>query len=149
VLVPEGTRLRRDVVWVAPAQRVDLLLETKNDGLRSYGEGIWLFHDHQETAITNDGIGPGGGISAIVYESFLDEDGWPRLQGVDWSPYFSKAYYEGEVPVWQAYDPLNHFGDTARANSGLLRSILLAVDLGLLSTMLVILFRQWGRSQRA
>ena len=149
VLVPEGMRLRRDVVWVAPAQRVDLLLETKNDGLRSYGEGIWLFHDHQETAITNDGIGPGGGISAIVYESFLDEDGWPRLQGVDWSPYFSKAYYEGEVPVWQAYDPLNHFGDTARANSGLLRSILLAVDLGLLSTMLVILFRQWGRSQRA
>ncbi len=148
VLVPEGVRLRRDVVWVAPAQRVDLLLETMNDGLRSYGEGIWLFHDHQETAVTNDGIGPGGGISAIVYESFLDEEGWPRLQGVDWSPYFSREYYDGKVPVWQAYDPFNHFGDLAKSNSGLLRAVAVGIDLGLLLTFLIILFRRWGRQHQ-
>lgn len=145
VLVPENARLRRDVVWVAPAQRVDLLLETKNDGLRSYGEGIWLFHDHQETAVTNDGIGPGGGVSAIVYESFLDEEGWPRLQGVDWSPYFSREYYDGKVPVWQAYDPFNQFGDLVKTNGGLLRAIFAAIDLGLLLTCMIILFRRWGR----
>ena len=148
VLVPESARLRRDVVWVAPAQRVDLLLETKNDGLRSYGEGIWLFHDHQETAVTNDGIGPGGGVSAIVYESFLDEEGWPKLQGVDWSPYFSQEYYDGKVPVWQAYDPLNHFGDLAKSNIGLLRAIFAAIDLGLLVTFLMVLVRRWVRPQQ-
>ena len=52
-----------------------------------------------------DGIGPGGNISAIVYESYLGGDGWPRTAGVSWDPYFSAAYYRKEVPVWERYAP--------------------------------------------
>ena len=100
VEVSPAVRITRDVVWVASAQRVDLDLETTNDGLHSYGAGIWLFHDHQEKGVTTDGINPGGNISAIVYEEYLQENGWPMTQGVDYAPYFTEDYYRKEVPVW-------------------------------------------------
>ncbi len=102
---PRGQQITRDVVWVAPAQRADLRLETVDDGLHSYGEGIWLLHDHHPRGVTTDGINPGGNVSAIVYESFLGEEGRPKGQGVDWAPYFSAAYYEKRVPVWGDLDP--------------------------------------------
>jgi hypothetical protein len=98
-------RERRDVVWLAPAQRLDLSLSTSNDGQGAYGPGIWLFHDHGNRAITTDGIGPGGHISAIVYEEFLGQDGWPLTSGVSLAPYFTEAYYRKERPVWAAYAP--------------------------------------------
>jgi hypothetical protein len=101
---PEA-QVTRDVVWIATAQRLDLALSTVNDGLGSFGEGIWLFHDHGSKAVTTDGIGPGGHISAIVYENFLAGNGWPETAGVSWDPYFSEAYYRKELPVWERYAP--------------------------------------------
>ena len=98
-------RERRDVVALAPAQRLDLALSTSNDGQGAYGPGIWLFHDHGNRAITTDGIGPGGHISAIVYESFLGENGWPKTSGVSLAPYFTEAYYRKERPIWSSYAP--------------------------------------------
>ena len=59
-----------------------------------------MFHDHQEKGVTTDGINPGGNISAIVYEEYLQENGWPMTQGVDYAPYFTEDYYRKEVPVW-------------------------------------------------
>lgn len=109
IAVEPAARITRDVVWIASAQRVDLVLETTDDGLHSYGSGVWLLHDHQGRGVTTDGIGPGGNLSAIVYESFLGENGWPSTFGVDWSPYFTETYYKKELPVWQAYDPLGMF----------------------------------------
>ena len=55
--------------------------------------------------ITNDGIGPGGNLSAIVYAQYLDENGWPNTRGVAWDNYFTAEYYRKEVPVWEAYAP--------------------------------------------
>lgn len=136
-----AAQLRRDVVWIAPAQRVDLLLETENDGLRSYGEGVWLLHDHREMAVTTDGMGPGGDVSAIVYESFLGEDGWPKVQGVDWAPLFTPEYYRREVPVWAAYDPLGILGDVPPEQAVRIKTVLFALDVGLLLAVLVLLFR--------
>ncbi len=102
---PRGAAITRDVVWLAPAQRADLRLETTNDGLHSYGEGIWLLHDHHARGVTTDGINPGGNLSAIVYRSWLDESGRPRGQGMDWAPFFSEDYYKKRIPVWGALDP--------------------------------------------
>lgn len=98
-------RERRDVVWISPAQRLDLALSTVDDGHGAYGPGIWLFHDHGKKAVTTDGIGPGGHISAIVYEEYLDEHGWPRTSGVSLEPYFTSEYYRKTRPVWHAYAP--------------------------------------------
>jgi hypothetical protein len=142
VLVPPATQLIRDVVWVAPMQRADLLLETVDDGLHSYGQGVWLMHDHHAPAVTNNGIGPGGGISAIVYESYLADGGLPKLQGLDWSPYFSPAFYAGRVPIWQTYDPLGALGDVAPEIWPTLRSILFGLDIGLLLAVLFALMRK-------
>jgi hypothetical protein len=91
---PEPARITRDVLWIAPAQRLDLELSTKDDGLHSYGEGVWLLHDHKEKAVTTNGFGPGGNISAIVYERYLQDNGWPVTFGLDWSNYLSPGYYE-------------------------------------------------------
>mgnify|MGYP000250560086 CR=1 FL=1 len=102
--VPTAPEIR-DVVWLATAQRLDLALSGRNDGRSSYGAGIWPFHDHGNSGVTNDGIGPGGNISAIVYPEYLRENGWPRLQGVSWDPYFTAAYYRRELPVWAHYAP--------------------------------------------
>ena len=109
------------MIWIASAQRVDLELQTTNDGLHSYGSGVWLLHDHQPKGVTTDGIGPGGNVAAIVYEEFLGEDGWPTTYGADWSPYFTEAYYQKQIPVWRAYDPLGLFGDPGSDGWMLLR----------------------------
>jgi hypothetical protein len=134
----------RDVVTIDTAQRLDLLLDTSDDGLHSYGAGIWLFHDHGYRAVTTDGIGPGGHISAIVYESFLGANGWPRTQGVGWTPYFTEAYYRKELPVWQAYAP-DLFGDPGADWGYLLRLIVLASCIAASAALLVSLLKRSRR----
>lgn len=91
---PEPARITRDVVWVASAQRVDLELSTENDGLHSYGEGVWLMHDHQEKGVTTNGFGPGGNVSAIVYERYLQDNGWPMTFGMGWKNFLTPGFYD-------------------------------------------------------
>ena len=104
-------QITRDVYDLAPAQRNDLKITTIDDGLHSYGEGIWIFHDHREKGITTDGMNPGGNVSALVYKSYLNEMGMPKVQGVDISPMFTKAFFERKVPVWQDADDWNSLGE--------------------------------------
>jgi hypothetical protein len=138
--IPEVARSPQDVVWLATAMRVDLDLSFVNDGVGSYGPGIWLFHDHQNQGVTTDGIGPGGNVSAIVAPQYLDETGWPRTQGVSWAPYFTKAYYRKEVPVWQSYMP-GVLSDPDRDWWLLGRLTILCLSLGVLTA----LFTGWLR----
>ena len=105
VAAEPAAQVTRDVVSISTAQRLDLSLETTNVGFHSYGSGGWPFHDHRGRGVTNDGIGPGGHISAIVYEDYLQDDGWPSTLGVSWDPYFTASYYRKERPVWEAYAP--------------------------------------------
>jgi FtsP/CotA-like multicopper oxidase with cupredoxin domain len=96
--------ITRDVFDLAPAQRLDLVLDTTDDGLHSYGQGAWMFHDHREKAITNDGVFPGGNVSLIVYKRYLGAQGLPSLSGVSLKPFFTKEFYRREFPVWATYD---------------------------------------------
>ncbi len=98
-----AARVTRDVYSIAPAQRLDLELNTTNDGLHSFGSGIWMFHDHVEKAFTTDGVGEGGSISVIVYKEYLDEKGTPKTHGMDLTPYFTKQFWERKVPIWQNF----------------------------------------------
>ncbi len=132
---PAAARSAQDVVWLATAQRVDLDLSMVNDGRQSYGPGIWLFHDHQNSGVTNDGIGPGGNISAIVDPAYLGETGWPRTRGVSLAPYFTEAYYRKEVPVWEAYAP-GLFSDPGPDRWLLLRLAIVCLCLGVLAALL-------------
>ena len=102
VVLPAGQEVRRDVFWIASAQRIDLELNTVNDGLNAYGPGAWLMHDHREQAVTSNGIGPGGDVSMLIYEEFLGARGLPQTVGglSDLAPFFLPAYYAGELPVF-------------------------------------------------
>lgn len=142
VVARPGARVTRDVVWIATAQRLDLALSTTNDGLGAYGSGIWLFHDHGSKAVTTDGIGPGGHISAIVYEDFMGENGWPKMAGVSWDPYFTEAYYQKQVPVWNSYAG-NRFSEARNDRGLMLRLLLFAIFAGtFIATVLVRLARR-------
>jgi manganese oxidase len=106
-----AARITRDVFDMAPAQRLDLLLNTTNDGLHNYGEGAWLFHDHREKGITTDGMSEGGSMSMITYKSYLDEIGMPAVaHGIDLSIYFTKEYYQRKLPIWQHLDEAGTLG---------------------------------------
>lgn len=103
-------QVTRDVYDLAPAQRNDLRIKTVDDGFHSYGEGIWVFHDHREKGITTDGMNVGGGISAMVYKSFISDEGIPKLQGIDIKLYFTKNFQERRIPVWENLDEWNSLG---------------------------------------
>lgn len=135
VPLPDAMRSPQDVVWLATSQRVDLALSLVNDGRRAYGPGIWLFHDHQNAGVTTDGIGPGGNVSAIVYDEYLDASGWPKTQGVSLDPYFTAEYYRREVPVWESYAP-GLFSDPGSDWRLLVRLLVVALCAGALGAML-------------
>jgi hypothetical protein len=143
-LKPEA-RIQRDVFTVGPAQRVDLELYAHNDGLNNMGAGIWTFHDHKEEAVTTDGIYPGGHISSIVFESFLGENGMPKLQGVDVSPFFTKEFYQKKLPIWEQSDDNNLYGAIdsptieQQSQGGLSDSPFNMTQLGILALQLLLL----------
>jgi len=112
-LNPEA-RIQRDVFTLGPAQRIDLELYAKNDGLNNMGPGIWTFHDHNEAGVTTDGIYPGGHISSVVFESFLGPNGMPKLQGIDVSPFFTKEFYQKKYPIWNLSDENRHYGEITK-----------------------------------
>jgi FtsP/CotA-like multicopper oxidase with cupredoxin domain len=105
-------QIMRDVFDMAPAQRLDLKLETVNDGKHSYGEGDWLIHDHREKGITTNGMAEGGSMSSIVYKSYLHDSGLPKVNhfGIDLNKFFTKEYYERRLPVWQDLDEWSSLG---------------------------------------
>jgi len=112
-LSPEA-RIQRDVFTLGPAQRADLELYARNDGLNNMGEGIWTFHDHNELGVTTDGVYPGGHISSVVFESFLGPNGMPKVQGVDVSPFFTKEFYQRKYPIWNLSDENKLYGEIAK-----------------------------------
>lgn len=113
-----SARVTRDVYSLAPAQRLDLELNTTDDGLHSFGQGLWMFHDHTERAFTTDGMGEGGSISLIAYRDYLDDKGTPKTHGMDLTPYFTKAYWQRKLPVWQNWaDDWGSLGSPAISNT--------------------------------
>lgn len=105
-----STYIKRDVHGMVPAQRLDLELSGVDDGLNSYGPGIWMYHDHVEKSFTTNGIGEGGDISLVVYKGFADERGIPKVHGMSLAPYFTKEFWQGKYPMWQDYDAWKSLG---------------------------------------
>ncbi|MFT4609288.1 MAG: FtsP/CotA-like multicopper oxidase with cupredoxin domain, partial [Cellvibrionaceae bacterium] len=137
VAVKPEAQITRDVFWIASAQRLDLTLETINDGLHSYGAGVWLFHDHQGRAITTDGISPGGHISAIVYNDYMNNNGWPKTQGVNWSNFFTEDYYQRKIPIWESYAPSGIFSDVHNDPILLIRLLIIISTLGVMLGLII------------
>jgi len=104
-------QITRDVYNIAPAQRNDIKINTTDDGFHSYGQGIWIFHDHREKGITTNGMNPGGNVSAVVYKKYLNKVGLPMGIGESVENLFTKAFHDRQLPVWQDIDEWNSLGE--------------------------------------
>ena len=144
---PPGLQVTRDVFDIAPAQRLDLHLQTADDGLHSYGPGIWLFHDHVESGITTNGMNPGGNISVLVYEEFLSEQGMPAVDPRIVQQLFSRRFQARQSPVWQQGEAARLYGDTAPLFPSTARVIAAGLLVGIGFCLLVIVFRSFSRSR--
>ncbi len=137
VNVNPANQITRDVFDIAPAQRIDVELLTIDDGLNSYGSGIWLFHDHSEKAITTDGISPGGNINMMAYSEYVNTNGIPKTRGMDLNIFFDPSYYEGKVPVWGSTGISELLGQAGVVAPSIKQLLKLGVLIGLLCLLIV------------
>lgn len=135
---PAGLQLTRDVFDISPAQRIDISLKTQNDGLNSYGAGLWMFHDHVPTGTTTDGMEPGGNITLLAYKSFLDKQGMPKMHDELFNDVFNKEYYEKQRPLWANGDWANFFGDAGHVLPNYSEIIAFFLTTGFLIGLLVL-----------
>ncbi|WP_169789454.1 multicopper oxidase domain-containing protein [Skermanella aerolata] len=145
VAVPPGARTMRDVVDLMPGQRVDLDLDATDDGLHSYGPGLWMIHDHRPKAVTNNGIGHGGSMTFLAYPGFLDTQGIPRA-AADLAKLFVPGHYATHasgMPMPDGAGSTSGFAGTDWA--GTLRM----VALPLLLTGMLVSFGSLFRRRRA
>ena len=139
-LAPEA-QITRDVFDISAAQRLDLHLQTVNDGLHSYGPGIWLFHDHVETGVTTDGMSPGGNNAIIAYRSLIDEQGMPKARKDALGQLFNKNYYAKKLPVWGGGDFAALLGDPGFLAPNYIILICFGLSMGLAFGLIIIVFR--------
>lgn len=64
---------RADTLMIGPGERYDIRIDGVNPG-------VWLFHDHGEASV-NDHISPGGMMTMLVYDQFVDQAGTMFDQG--------------------------------------------------------------------
>jgi FtsP/CotA-like multicopper oxidase with cupredoxin domain len=137
VELSEGQQITRDVFDIAPAQRTDLRLQTKDDGLHSYGAGLWMFHDHVPTGTTTDGMEPGGNMAILAYKHYLDELGMPKMHDELFDQVFNKDYYAKKQAVWASGDFAALLGDAGLVAPNYNHIMLFGLLTGLIITLLV------------
>jgi len=96
------------MVWFR-RKRLDLSLSGVDDGLNSFGQGIWMFHDHVEKSFTTDGHGE----AVILAWSSTKVLWWQRYSFSTWhelGTYFAKSLWQGKYPIWQDYDAFRSLG---------------------------------------
>jgi hypothetical protein len=136
---PQSLQLTRDVFDISTAQRLDISLDTRNDGLHSYGGGLWMFHDHTPTGTTTDGMEPGGNITLLAYQSFLDAQGMPKMHDKAFNDLFNKEYYAKQRPLWADGDWANFFGDAGKVIPNYSELILFFAVIGLLIGLIILI----------
>lgn len=137
---PAGLQLTRDVFDISPAQRLDLSLNTKNDGLNSYGSGLWMFHDHVPTGTTTDGLEPGGNIALLAYKSFLDSQGMPKMHEGLFNDAFNREYYAKQRAILATGDWANVLGDAGKVLVPTIELIVFCMTIGILCGALCLIF---------
>jgi hypothetical protein len=137
VELSETQQITRDVFDISPAQRTDLRLQTKDDGLHSYGPGLWMFHDHVPTGTTTDGMEPGGNMAILAYKHYLDELGMPKMHDELFDQVFNKDYYAKKQAVWNSGDFAALLGDAGLVAPNYSHIILFGLLAGLIIALLV------------
>ena len=139
--LPAAAQITRDVFDIANAQRIDVSLRTVNDGLHSYGPGLWMFHDHVPTGTTTDGMEPGGNMAILAYKHLIDERGMPLMHDQMMAELFDRAYYAKQQPLWQQGENAKVFGDAGKFSPDVLKLALFGLVSGLILGLLAVLLK--------
>ncbi|CAG7857278.1 hypothetical protein MCAMS1_02046 [biofilm metagenome] len=139
VELPAGQQVTRDVFDIAMAQRLDLHLQTTDDGLHSYGRGLWMFHDHVPVGTTTDGMEPGGNMAILAYKPLLDDKGMPKMHEQMLGEVFDKDYYAKNQPLWQQAEYAKLFGDAGLISPDIKKLIIFGLLGGLIIALLIML----------
>jgi manganese oxidase len=134
-----GQQVTRDVFDIAMAQRLDLHLQTTNDGLHSYGPGLWMFHDHIPTGTTTDGMEPGGNMAILAYKPLIDAQGMPKHHEQMLGELFDKDYYAKKQPLWQQGGFAAVFGDAGLSSPDVKKLVIFGLLIGLVVGLLIVL----------
>jgi len=145
---PAGMQVTRDVFDIAPAQRIDLHLQTQNDGLHSYGPGLWMFHDHVPVGASTDGMEPGGNLAILAYKPLLDEQGMPKMHDELFDQVFNKDYYAKKQAVWSVGDFAPLLGDAGLLAPDYLQLIIFGLVMGLIIGLLIFSVLAYKRKQK-
>ena len=142
-----GQQVTRDVFDIAMAQRLDIHLQTTNDGLHSYGPGLWMFHDHVPVGTTTDGMEPGGNMAILAYKPLLDEKGMPKMHDQMLGEVFDKDYYAKQQSLWQQGDYAAAFGDAGLISPDVKKLVIFGLLIGVIIGLLIALMmvRRKGR----
>ncbi|WP_340121815.1 multicopper oxidase domain-containing protein [Methylobacter svalbardensis] len=143
-----ASQITRDVFDIAPAQRLDLRLRTENNGLNSYGPGLWMFHDHVPTGTTTDGMEPGGNMAILAYKPLIDEQGMPKMHDAFLDQVFNKDYYAKKQAVWGEGDFAPLLGEAALIAPDYLRIIVFGLAAGLAIGLSVFVALVYKRKQK-
>jgi len=144
---PVGLQLTRDVIDIAPAQRVDLQLQTQNDGLHSYGPGLWMFHDHVLTGTSSDGMEPGGNMAILAYKSLVDEQGMPKMHEAMLNELFNKKYYSKAEALWNTGEFAHLLGEASIFEVNMIHLVLFGLAVGLLIGLLIVVMSAYKRKK--
>jgi len=60
---PLPAPIRGNTLRVSPGKTSDIIIEGTNPG-------VWTFHDHNTSRVTNNGLYPGGALTVLAYEGF-------------------------------------------------------------------------------
>ncbi|MEQ1738556.1 MAG: multicopper oxidase domain-containing protein [Methyloglobulus sp.] len=142
-------QITRDVFDIATAQRIDLHLQTANDGLHSYGPGLWMFHDHVPTGTTTDGVEPGGNMAILAYKQLIDEQGMPKHHEQMMGEIFDKDYYAKKQPFWQQSEYAAVFGDVALISPDVKKLVVFGLLVGIIVGLLIVLIMVYTRRQQS
>ncbi|OBS09708.1 multicopper oxidase family protein [Acidihalobacter prosperus] len=66
--------IRGNTIAVKPGKTADIVVYGNNPG-------VWTFHDHDTTRVTNNGVYPGGMLTTLEYEDFVG--GYAPLTAID------------------------------------------------------------------
>lgn len=78
-----------DTIVVGAGERYDAIVEMKNPG-------YFIFHDHVDSHVTNNGMFPGGPITVVEYEGIKPKDYYP-WKNVNYNPnfYYTESMKQG------------------------------------------------------
>jgi len=78
--VPLASPYWLDTLTIAPAERFDVLVKANNPG-------VWMFHTHVDSHITNDEQSPGGMMTMLVYDGYENQCADCRAESPGGMPY--------------------------------------------------------------